>query len=105
MDMGGGRPADRLDPFNLADYHNSAYPDSAFHYNVTVYNVQHETLMQTTSYTGLVAIPGTNDVLVSYDRLFNAGRPIPFPENLTRSHVAFTVRLTIERQGQQGPPE
>ena len=48
----------------------------------------------TTAYTGLVNLPGTNDVVVSYDK--NGHAWAPYPGDGDKSAV-FTVRVTIER--------
>ena len=78
--------------FNLADHHNSAYNDSSLHFSSSTPGAD-----ETTSYTGMVAVPGENAVLVSYDRLANGWDPAPWPPSpLTRGASAlFTVKLTI----------
>jgi hypothetical protein len=48
----------------------------------------------TTAYTGMVNIPGTNDVVVCYDK--NGHAWAPYPGDGDKSAV-FTVRVTIER--------
>eukprot|EP00041_Stephanoeca_diplocostata_P012298 m.206241 g.206241 ORF g.206241 m.206241 type:complete len:414 (+) comp18895_c0_seq2:210-1451(+) len=73
--------------FNLAAHHNARYSNTALHYHDVIPSTK-----ETTSYTGLVTIPGTEDVLVSYDRLANGWNPAPWP---SAASAIFVVRITV----------
>ena len=81
-------PTNGWTPFNVAVHHNAAYPNASFHYASPV-----PTTQETTSYTGLVSFPGTNDVLLSYDYLANGWNPAPWPN---AASAIFTVRITVD---------
>jgi hypothetical protein len=74
-------------PFNLAAHHNAAVADPSLRFTS-----DNPTTSGTTSYTGLVAVPGTDDVIVSYDRLANGWNPAPYPSAVS---AIFTVRISI----------
>lgn len=74
-------------PFNLAAHHNAVITDPKLRFASDVPSTS-----GTTSYTGMVPVPGTDDVIVSYDRLANGWSPAPWPEEVS---AIFTVRVTV----------
>ena len=80
--------------FNLAAHHNAAYPDPAMHYPSD--RPGGACPGGTTSYTGMVVVPGENAVFVSYDRLANGWNPARWPP-VHAGDVSglFTVRLNV----------
>ena len=81
-------PEDGWTPFNLAAHHNAALNDSKWHFGSIV-----PPTSETTSYTGMVAVPGSDDVIVSYDRLANGWSPAPWP---SEASGIFVVRVSFE---------
>ena len=57
----------------LLQHHNLAYPNTTLHYSWPI---------ETTAYTGMVSVPGKNEVIVSYDLNNHYG-------------AIFTVRVAI----------
>ena len=54
---------------------------------------------ETTSYTGMAALPGGRAVLLSYDRLAAGWEPAPFPPKEAGDLSAlFTMRVNITRR-------
>ena len=64
--------------FNITEHHNRAYPNRSLHYSWPIH---------TSSYTGMVAVPDQNEVIVSYDMLNTPGT----------GGAVFAVRVHIDR--------
>ena len=67
-------PPTKWTPFNVTQHHNAAYPNATLHYKWPI---------ETTAYTGMVAVPGKNEVIVSYDLNNHYG-------------AIFTVRIQVQ---------
>ena len=90
-------PPTRWVSWDLTKHHNDNYPDTAHHYNLSTfdndYGKPHTPVSQTTSYTGMAVVPGSSDIVLSYDWLdaFKCPHTI-----CTHASAVFTVRLSVE---------
>jgi hypothetical protein len=86
----------RWQRFNIAAAHNALISDPtlAFSSIVTDDTIPGHKINGTTSYTGMVAVPDANEVLVSYDRLGNGWGPLEEGE----ASAVMVMRLSVERR-------
>ena len=110
-------PPESWTPWNVAAHHNRNFAKGAppggeeIYQNLTYFDWErrredfpqsgrqpphawNEAGSGTTAYTGLVNLPGTNDVVLCYDK--NGHAWAPYPGDGDKSAV-FAVRVTIER--------